>query len=331
MQQHGGRITVDSGAEGGTIFTITLPALSEDPAAAAACDDPALFTGQGETVLIVEDEVPVRHTLAQILGDLNYRVLVAPSAEDAVTVYDAHAGEVALVLDRPRDAGDGWDRPAARARANAPARSARRDDVGLRRRGRQRDDRGRQRVGAEAGVGPSARPDHPGKRSPPRSDRSPGPDPWPREYDGAAMPGYRFAAFWATVVIVLGMLLAVGGVVLAAAAIALDMPWGSFDRPGRPRARAGRRGPRDLGLLRRRAVHRAGRDDSALPRHCVASRGASTGSCAGSPAAPTRCRATRPRSRRPPTACFRADRKGRRRPRGRLRGSRQRLDPEDDR
>ena len=98
VQQHGGRITVDSGAEGGTIFTITLPALSEDPVAAAACDDPALFTGQGETVLIVEDEVPVRHTLAQILGDLNYRVLVAPSAEDAVTVYDAHPGEVALVL-----------------------------------------------------------------------------------------------------------------------------------------------------------------------------------------------------------------------------------------
>ena len=42
------------------------------------------------------------------------------------------------------------------------------------------------------------------------------------------MQGYRFAAFWATVVIVLGMLLAVGGVVLAAAAIALDMPWGSL-------------------------------------------------------------------------------------------------------
>jgi hypothetical protein len=42
------------------------------------------------------------------------------------------------------------------------------------------------------------------------------------------MKGYRFAAFWATVLIVLGMLLVVGGVLFAAAAVALDMPWGSL-------------------------------------------------------------------------------------------------------
>jgi hypothetical protein len=42
------------------------------------------------------------------------------------------------------------------------------------------------------------------------------------------MNRYRFAAFWATVLIVLGMLLAIGGLVFAAAAIALDMPWGSL-------------------------------------------------------------------------------------------------------
>ena len=40
------------------------------------------------------------------------------------------------------------------------------------------------------------------------------------------MSRYRFAAFWATVLVVIGMLLAVGGVLLAAAAVALDMPWG---------------------------------------------------------------------------------------------------------
>jgi hypothetical protein len=40
------------------------------------------------------------------------------------------------------------------------------------------------------------------------------------------MRRYRFAAFWGTVLVVIGLLLVIGGVVFAAAAIALDMPWG---------------------------------------------------------------------------------------------------------
>jgi hypothetical protein len=40
------------------------------------------------------------------------------------------------------------------------------------------------------------------------------------------MSRYRFATFWAAALVVLGMLLVVGGVLFAAAAVALDMPWG---------------------------------------------------------------------------------------------------------
>jgi hypothetical protein len=40
------------------------------------------------------------------------------------------------------------------------------------------------------------------------------------------MSRHRFAAFWASTLIVLGLLLVVGGVLLAAAAVTLDMPWG---------------------------------------------------------------------------------------------------------
>jgi hypothetical protein len=42
------------------------------------------------------------------------------------------------------------------------------------------------------------------------------------------MARHRFAAFWAGVLVVLGLLLVVGGVLLAAAAVTLDMPWGSL-------------------------------------------------------------------------------------------------------
>jgi hypothetical protein len=40
------------------------------------------------------------------------------------------------------------------------------------------------------------------------------------------MARYRFAGFWATALVIMGMLLAVGGVLLALAAVTLDMPWG---------------------------------------------------------------------------------------------------------
>ena len=42
------------------------------------------------------------------------------------------------------------------------------------------------------------------------------------------MRRYRFAAFWAAVLVVMGMLLIAGGLLLAAAAVTLDMPWGSL-------------------------------------------------------------------------------------------------------
>jgi hypothetical protein len=43
-----------------------------------------------------------------------------------------------------------------------------------------------------------------------------------------AMSHYRFARFWAAVLVIIGLLLIAGGLLLAAAAVTLDMPWGSL-------------------------------------------------------------------------------------------------------
>jgi cytochrome b subunit of formate dehydrogenase len=43
-----------------------------------------------------------------------------------------------------------------------------------------------------------------------------------------AMSRYRFARFWAAVLVIIGLLLIAGGLLLAAAAVTLDMPWGSL-------------------------------------------------------------------------------------------------------
>ena len=98
VTEHQGHITVESRPDQGTTFTIYLPSLAERQPAVAAADDSDLALGHGETVLVVEDEAPVRLTLAHLLAELNYQVLTASSAENALEIHAAHAGEVALVL-----------------------------------------------------------------------------------------------------------------------------------------------------------------------------------------------------------------------------------------
>jgi len=102
VKQHGGHIEVDTRVGEGTQFSIYLPAQlatrPERPAPPA--EELALAQGQGETILVVEDDTTVRAALMDVLEMLNYRPLEAKDGREALTVIKQHKGDqgISLVL-----------------------------------------------------------------------------------------------------------------------------------------------------------------------------------------------------------------------------------------
>jgi two-component system cell cycle sensor histidine kinase/response regulator CckA len=98
VEQHEGHIDVSTEVGAGTTFTLYLPVLLVSPPEAPALAIEALVQGQGETVLVVEDDAALRKALAGTLELLNYRVLEAADGREALDILEGRAGEVSLVL-----------------------------------------------------------------------------------------------------------------------------------------------------------------------------------------------------------------------------------------
>jgi two-component system, cell cycle sensor histidine kinase and response regulator CckA len=97
VKQSGGHITVGSEPGRGTTFRVYLPRVVEGPVNAAA--RPALEPSRGnETILLVEDQETLREVLQEMLQDLGYIVLVAPSGAAALHIAEAHPAPIHLLL-----------------------------------------------------------------------------------------------------------------------------------------------------------------------------------------------------------------------------------------
>jgi CheY-like chemotaxis protein len=99
VKQSGGHIEVSSTLGQGTTFTVLWPRLEGDGAAAGSAPPPAALAPRGtETVLLVEDEAPVRSFAKRVLSQLGYRVLVASDGQEALELQASHTGRIDLLI-----------------------------------------------------------------------------------------------------------------------------------------------------------------------------------------------------------------------------------------
>ena len=98
IKAHGGFITVKSEIGKGTNFEIYLPAIGPAPQPEAEPKLARLPTGNGERILIVDDEISICEITKATLENYGYHAWIANSGPEAVTLYTEKQNEVALVI-----------------------------------------------------------------------------------------------------------------------------------------------------------------------------------------------------------------------------------------
>ena len=98
VKNHGGFLSVQSTVGQGTSFTLGLPAHLASGAATAAPQEQTHPRGNGELILVVDDEAAVRAITQETLESFGYRVLTAADGTEAVSLYARQHGAVDVVL-----------------------------------------------------------------------------------------------------------------------------------------------------------------------------------------------------------------------------------------
>jgi CheY-like chemotaxis protein len=98
VTDHGGFINVHSEPNKGSSFQVYFPAtVSRQPLTPAkAVEDMPM--GDGEMILVVDDEAAVREITKQILESHGYRVMTVDDGTEALTAFSEHHNRIALLL-----------------------------------------------------------------------------------------------------------------------------------------------------------------------------------------------------------------------------------------
>ena len=99
IKSHGGFVNVYSEPGEGSSFKIYLPAMEAASGAVPETSQlPKLPRGNGETILIVDDEDSILNVTSQTLQAFGYRTLAAHDGAEAVALYAQHQAEISAVL-----------------------------------------------------------------------------------------------------------------------------------------------------------------------------------------------------------------------------------------
>jgi len=101
-RQAGGFVTIDTAPGKGTTVAVHFPVASlpvvEKPPGPAAPPPSAAPAVRAATILLVEDEAIVRNMAARTMTRAGYRVLSAGVPSEAITLFEQHAAEIALLV-----------------------------------------------------------------------------------------------------------------------------------------------------------------------------------------------------------------------------------------
>jgi two-component system cell cycle sensor histidine kinase/response regulator CckA len=98
VKQHDGYVNVYSEPGLGTTFRLYFPAIADDAVRQRPRPSETHIRGGTETILLVEDELPLRRAGKRVLEAFGYTVLLASDGAEGLKTYLDHKDTVALVI-----------------------------------------------------------------------------------------------------------------------------------------------------------------------------------------------------------------------------------------
>ena len=99
VQNHGGFIELESEVGKGTTFHLYFPVLEEQRKELREVEeDDGTWRGQGETILLVDDDMDMLETISEVLTSFGYQIITASDGEQAYELFSSMKNDIDLVI-----------------------------------------------------------------------------------------------------------------------------------------------------------------------------------------------------------------------------------------